>query len=352
MISFAVASTLVAGSASAQWSDDFNRPDGPIGGTWTVVSGSWNVIGNRGAHTSSPSGEILLHDHATLAYYDSFSRLDVFAPGSSNQNSAVLIGLGGTDAIRVKIQDQDPLVPGFSHIGLYHLNGGTWPGSGTGFGVLTAPFLSARLTVYFSDPDTVVAEIDTDFDGLADQMYSRTGVLSIAASFGTQYGITAWGSTALFDNWSVDDGSPALDPYCTAGTTSHGCVAAISADANPSLTAAHPCNVTVRGVEGQKSGLIFYGLTSIALPWCSGSSSYLCVKPPTQRTGPQSTGGTTNACDGTMALDWNAFQAANPGSLGNPWSVGTHVYVQGWFRDPPACKTTNLSDAIDLTYVP
>jgi hypothetical protein len=41
-----------------------------------------------------------------------------------------------------------------------------------------------------------------------------------------------------------------------------------------------------------------------------------------------------------------------PGALGNPRSVGAKAHVQGWFRDPPAPKTTNLSDAVELTYAP
>ena len=63
-------------------------------------------------------------------------------------------------------------------------------------------------------------------------------------------------------------------------------------------------------------------------------------------------GGTSGACNGTLSLDWNAYQMANPTSLGNPWAVGNKAYAQAWFRDPPAVKTTNLSDGLELTYVP
>ena len=51
-------------------------------------------------------------------------------------------------------------------------------------------------------------------------------------------------------------------------------------------------------------------------------------------------------------LDWNAYQVAYPFSLGNPWTVGAKVYAQTWFRDPPAPKSTNLSNALEMTYVP
>jgi subtilisin-like proprotein convertase family protein len=140
--------------------------------------------------------------------------------------------------------------------------------------------------------------------------------------------------------------------YCTAGTTTNGCLAMITADNNPSASAANPCNITVSGVEGQKNGIIFYGLAPNAGTWCMGGNSFLCVKAPTQRTPPQVSGGTVNACDGTLALDFNAYVAANPGSLGLPLTAGQHIYAQAWFRDPPACKTTNLSDGTDMTVQP
>jgi hypothetical protein len=57
-------------------------------------------------------------------------------------------------------------------------------------------------------------------------------------------------------------------------------------------------------------------------------------------------------CDGSFSLNWDAYQAANPAALGQPWAVGSQVFVQAWFRDPPAPKTTNLSNALEMTYVP
>ena len=142
--------------------------------------------------------------------------------------------------------------------------------------------------------------------------------------------------------------------YCTAGTTTNSCAASISATANPHVTYSTPCQINVSNVEGQRSGILFYGLNPIAQPWCSqgGGTSYLCVKAPTMRTGVQNSGGVTNSCGGSLTLNWNAFQIANPSALGAPWSAGADAYVQGWFRDPPSCKTTSLSNAVKLTYLP
>jgi hypothetical protein len=143
--------------------------------------------------------------------------------------------------------------------------------------------------------------------------------------------------------------------YCTSGTTSHGCNATIAANANPSVALANPCNITVTSAEGQQSGIVFYGIDIAGFsprPWAPGSASWLCVGPRTQRTPIQNAGGTFGACDGSFALDWNAYQSAHPLALGNPWSVDAKVYVQAWFRDPLAVKSTNLSDALEMTYAP
>ncbi len=142
--------------------------------------------------------------------------------------------------------------------------------------------------------------------------------------------------------------------YCTSGTTSSGCNALIAASGQPSASFANPCTITVTAVEGQRSGIVFYGLQALPQPWCGAGvgSSFLCVKPPTQRSFPQNSNGASNTCSGQLMLDWNAFQQAFPGSLGAPWSSGDKVYLQAWFRDPASCRTTSLSDGLELTYRP
>ena len=163
----------------------------------------------------------------------------------------------------------------------------------------------------------------------------------------------------IHDAWSISAGliveyEPTTLTFCTAGTTSNGCLPAISASGTPSASATSGFDIAVAAVEGQKQGLIFYGLDNTGftpLPWGT-SSSFLCVKSPTQRTPAQATGGTLNACDGALALDWNAFVATTPGALGAPFAAGRHVYAQGWFRDPPSPKTTMLSDALEFIVQP
>lgn len=141
--------------------------------------------------------------------------------------------------------------------------------------------------------------------------------------------------------------------YCTAGTTSNGCLPAISGNGTPSASAGSGFSIDAMNVEGQRAGLLFYGVNGPnAASWGAGSTSFLCVKSPLRRMGTQSTGGTSNACDGALSEDWNLFIANNPGALGQPFGGGETVWAQGWFRDPPAVKTTNLTDGLQFVVQP
>jgi len=143
--------------------------------------------------------------------------------------------------------------------------------------------------------------------------------------------------------------------YCTAGTSTHGCTPSISGVGLPKVSMSSGFTVNVTGVEGQKFGLIFYGITGQSNnPWGPLSNSFLCVKGPfLQRIPPAiSSGGTVNTCTGSFSTDLLAYLAANPGATGNPFASGDQVWLQGWYRDPPAPKTTNLSNALQVTFQP
>lgn len=159
----------------------------------------------------------------------------------------------------------------------------------------------------------------------------------------------------LWDNtiaWLLDTCAPPAT-FCTSSTSTHGCVASIGVAGSLSSAATSGCLVDVVDVEGQKTGLIFYGTSgSVSFPWAPGSTSFLCVKSPTQRIPAQSTGGTVNQCDGSLSVDFRAYLDASPGALGNPLTPGAKFQLQAWFRDPPAPKTTNLSNALELTACP
>jgi hypothetical protein len=129
-------------------------------------------------------------------------------------------------------------------------------------------------------------------------------------------------------------------------------VPTISSTGIASASASSGFTISVSSVEGQKQGHVFYGVNGPnAAPW-GASSHYLCVKAPTQRTGTQDSGGTAGACNGSIALDWNAYCATHPTSLGVPFSAGQSVWAQLYFRDPPGPKTTALSNGLTFTVCP
>ncbi len=141
--------------------------------------------------------------------------------------------------------------------------------------------------------------------------------------------------------------------YCTAGTTTGGCVPTMNFAGSPSATATSGCVLSVNSVDGQRTGLIFYGVSGrVAFPWSAGSTSWFCVKSPVQRTFVHNSGGNPGFCNGNFSVDWNQFRATYPGALGSSIAPGTKVQTQAWFRDPPAVKTTNLSDAMEFTVCP
>jgi hypothetical protein len=170
----------------------------------------------------------------------------------------------------------------------------------------------------------------------------------------TQSGSTWNAGASLQQLFEIDTGLVSTPvAYCTAGTSSHGCVPSIAAAGTPSVSAVTGFTISVAALEGQRSGILFYGVTGPqASPWALGSTSFLCVKAPVQRMGVHNSGGTFLTCDGTMGEDWLVFISANPGSLGTPFVAGDVVHAQGWYRDPAAPKTTNLSDALEFTLQP
>lgn len=182
------------------------------------------------------------------------------------------------------------------------------------------------------------SQADCDLDGAGD-------ACEIVA--GTQY------DTNLDGTPDDCEACPAVITYCTAGTSTNGCMPSMSATGVPSAAASAGFTLTASGLEGQKSGLIFYGVSGPkAAPWSPTSSSFLCIKSPTQRTPSANSGGTADACDGVLSVDFLDYVATHAGALGSPLSAGDLVWTQAWYRDPPAPSTTNLSNGMQWTMCP
>jgi len=142
------------------------------------------------------------------------------------------------------------------------------------------------------------------------------------------------------------------ETYCTAGTSSAGCVAQMAWSGTPSASVPSGFLVLATGADGQKPGLFYFGTSGRqASPWGNGTS-FQCVVPPVSRTPLQTSSGTSGQCDGAFAYDLNAhWNVVKPQS--NP-GAGTAVQVQTWYRDPASTsnQTTGLSDALELTVCP
>jgi hypothetical protein len=218
-------------------------------------------------------------------------------------------------------------------------------------------YVPGTLYVYFDNLVTPVATIAYSFatGGIVTATSTPVGGLSLIGGTSANVGFVAstGGSCENHDlaSWSFASTVTPPNNYCTAGTTTNGCNATMSGTGVPSASAGSGFTIAVANVEGAQTGILFYGMTPLASAWGAGSS-FLCVKSPLERMGVQSAGGTNGLCDGALSIDWNAYIAANFGAVGTPFVGGETVYAQGWFRDPPAPKTTSLSDALQWTVSP
>jgi hypothetical protein len=169
------------------------------------------------------------------------------------------------------------------------------------------------------------------------------------------------GDPAQFDpdGSRVDMGAFPHDPllclqpvvYCSAGTSSNGCVPLISAVGTLRLSQSSGFTLGASGLPGQRFASVIYGVHGATqTPW--GATSFSCVRPPRQRTTVQNTGSALGACDGSLALDFNAWRTANPFALGAPFGPGDTFWAQVWYRDAASSVGTNFTDAVRFMSCP
>lgn len=139
--------------------------------------------------------------------------------------------------------------------------------------------------------------------------------------------------------------------YCTTTTTSGGCLPEIKCNFAPSISGTPPVEILVTGLERDRAGILFYGTEPQQIPWCANGTNFLCVKSPSQRLPTQISAGGPG-CNASMLFDLTAFFNATPTALGLPLLPGDTFYAQAWFRDPPACKTTGLTQGLILVMQP
>lgn len=147
------------------------------------------------------------------------------------------------------------------------------------------------------------------------------------------------------DSWGLDSlelcaGAP-VTVYCTAKTTSSGCVPSISATGVPSTAGAFM--VRCSQVQTGQQGVMLYSTNGQAAISFQGGT--LCVMPPVLRTPVQAAGG-VGPCEGSLAFDFSAHYLSGIDPVLVP---GQQVWAQYWFRDPGDPFGTGLSDALEFT---
>jgi hypothetical protein len=158
-------------------------------------------------------------------------------------------------------------------------------------------------------------------------------------------------STDCNTNGVPDECESTVVNYCTAGTTASGCQAMISGTGTPSATSPTGFFLGASTVEGDKTGLFYFGTNGRqANSWGNGTS-YQCVVPPVKRGALLGPSGTASMCNGSFSYDLNAHWTAKPNH--NP-GAGALAQAQFWFRDPSntSNQDTSLSDAIEFCVEP
>jgi CSLREA domain-containing protein len=175
--------------------DDFNRADSTnMGANWTETPGGSDLaISNNRA--------VRVVNNSAMSFNGSTPSdrvcADVYSGGSALQFGGLYIKYAGfQDNLFVKVQDNDNNGD-YDRIFFSRDTGFTYNSACSNFAI-SSPFTSARLTVYL-DGTTLKADIDTNFDNIADQNYSCGGV---PTRNGTSVGLGIFGPTQM-DNFGI-----------------------------------------------------------------------------------------------------------------------------------------------------
>lgn len=213
---------VVSGGVAAQiWQDPFNYPPGPNVGSWTESRGLWNAVVETSPNVVAESEQKFLWQYCiqpNRVYQDAVVECVV----TYNPKSSQKLQFGGValrcnnpandqDLVMVKIQDNNSN-GGFDSVWLYDRPGGSVATTN-----ISPEFKQGKARLLAID-SRVVAQVDTDMDGLWDFVLSRT--TSVAVKKGP-VGIDGFGGNwiddfALFNGVLLDDTtSPKPQPGAT-----------------------------------------------------------------------------------------------------------------------------------------
>ncbi|RJP38608.1 MAG: hypothetical protein C4547_04320 [Phycisphaerales bacterium] len=221
------------GNAGGQVCDNFERPNGGLGGNWVTVNGTTSIVDKTARGTNTGRARFA----GACAGQSTTIEADVRVNGTGLQYAAMLLDGDNNNNLFVKVQQQGGGGK-FNYIGFYQGNNDTdgWGGmtGGVPFQLLNQPFNSAHMAVIhngFGDVTIVFSKID---GGPGQQIYSRGGWAPLDGDrigFGGFAGLTIidnWGSSFVCDdfnrrngplgaNWNTTDGSASIVSLAARG---------------------------------------------------------------------------------------------------------------------------------------
>jgi hypothetical protein len=207
LVILTISATTFAGAQT--FFDDFNRPDSTdLGPNWTHIAGTaTRVISNRAGNIAG-SNNLSLVNGFTGAYGSTYVQADIFHNGVAGTGFVALaLGHNGVNAtgngLYIKVQTQSGATD-FNFVGFYtgvgHSGTGHWSDPPVFF-ALNSNFSSARMRVWASSPTAINLGLDTNFDGIFDQMYTRN--INLAnITLGNRVGLGVWGTNVTADNFT------------------------------------------------------------------------------------------------------------------------------------------------------
>jgi hypothetical protein len=199
--------------------DDFNRPDAPdLGPNYTNVgtASATRVISNQAGNVAGANNlSLVTPANFSSVYTNTIVTADIFHTGVVATGFAALaFGHNGVNAagngLYIKVQSQGG-IPQFNFIGFYTGVGNSSTAPWTDppvFFATTANFSSARMSIFAPDASTIQLNLDTDFNGIPDQTYTRHVNLGTFV-FGQQVGLGVFGTNVFIDNFTA---SPIPEP--------------------------------------------------------------------------------------------------------------------------------------------
>ena len=212
-----------ARAATTVFNDNFNRNDAnSLGANWTpATAGVLDTNGTQATPVSGTNTIYFLSGH-TGAYTHTSLKVDVSNPGGvGGQSLALCIGQAtspSSEGLFVQLRTTD--VTGMFNVieldtGVNMSDPSKWTTPTSQF--FPTPFASARITASVLDVDTVRIGIDSNFDSIDDQAFTRD--LNLAnMGFGNRMGLSINGSTARADNFSATIITPANVTWNIAGS--------------------------------------------------------------------------------------------------------------------------------------